>query len=254
MPSFTSITRMREWAERSALRALWCCGARCCTNTMARSGSAGSASSSCENASKPPADAPTPTMENVCGCACALRSLDGMAASAIRTCPALARSCRTASAPRRAAARSRTRHSEQNIAKSLDTMPQIGHILFNPGKKSRQIARSRAVGHALPKLERFFKRPQGAPQNIFQLAVLRRDEALGREAVPHVTAISGEIAVFRFPQRAAAIGTGEWRRRTIEGFGFERIRNRMFRRGAFQRPPAVDGPTVGGNTCHGQLL
>src|SRR5262249_6334624 len=42
---------------------LSCFGARCCTRTKPMLESSGRAARSCSNASSPPADAPTPTME-----------------------------------------------------------------------------------------------------------------------------------------------------------------------------------------------
>ncbi len=48
--------------ESSGTSALSCCGARCCTKTIAMPGFSDRPSSRDVNASSPPADAPTPTM------------------------------------------------------------------------------------------------------------------------------------------------------------------------------------------------
>ena len=60
--SRTSVTDMVVARERISAKALGCEGARCCTNTNAMPVSTGSAPSSCLNASRPPAEAPIPTI------------------------------------------------------------------------------------------------------------------------------------------------------------------------------------------------
>src|SRR5262245_30061434 len=61
MPSAACTTGSDVCIDSRWASALSCCGARCCTSTMANPGCGGRACSSCVNASSPPADAPIPT-------------------------------------------------------------------------------------------------------------------------------------------------------------------------------------------------
>ena len=65
MPSFTSMAGMVVAAERISVSILSCFGSRCCTITKPMPVSAGNARRSRVNASRPPADAPTPTIGNI---------------------------------------------------------------------------------------------------------------------------------------------------------------------------------------------
>src|SRR5215831_10854631 len=62
MPCFAWVTGSALCPESSGTNALSCCGARCCTNTIATPGLLGRLCKSAENDSSPPADAPTPTI------------------------------------------------------------------------------------------------------------------------------------------------------------------------------------------------
>src|SRR6476661_2592764 len=74
MPSVTSLTGILVTLEMSSVRWLSCVGSRCCTSTKAILVSVGRCVSNCVNASRPPAEAPMPTIGNAAGGCSASRS------------------------------------------------------------------------------------------------------------------------------------------------------------------------------------
>src|SRR5262249_34726639 len=85
-PSVTCTTGNGVWLASSAGSALSCWGERCCTNTIAALASSGRAPRSWEKASRPPAEAPTPTTVGTLGSRAGVRESTTTSSSAVSSC------------------------------------------------------------------------------------------------------------------------------------------------------------------------
>src|SRR5581483_3868850 len=228
MPSAASTTSRLVRPERRIRSALSWCGARCWTRTIANPGSRGRALRSCENASRPPAEAPTPTTtrSSSAGLMAAglrrsffrtTRRRDGaarfravvfffaiLAAGLLRTLPSAPRSRR---AYRRAGCDLAI--ARQQRADDLGLPFALLGMLHVAAEDQRELPEAGPMGHPPAELGLLLEGADGGPERLLHAVVLAGHQALHRQGVAHVAAETGERPIADVPERAAAVGAGE---------------------------------------------